>query len=61
MPPHDHTPDHLLRPFRTRNRITATLLLSAIGLTYWYSIRAVKQEDFSDVKPKYPSAPSPSS
>ncbi|KIO12490.1 hypothetical protein M404DRAFT_993474 [Pisolithus tinctorius Marx 270] len=36
-------------PFRVKNAITG-LILGGLGVSVWaYSIRAVKQEDFSDV------------
>ncbi|KAM0749252.1 hypothetical protein T439DRAFT_326983 [Meredithblackwellia eburnea MCA 4105] len=37
------------RPFRTKNAITATLISSFVLGVYFWSIRSVKQDDFSDV------------
>ncbi|GAA6057456.1 hypothetical protein JCM3770_000770 [Rhodotorula araucariae] len=37
------------RPFRTRNFVTGTLIFGFAASVYFYSIRAVAQDDFSDL------------
>ncbi|TWU77131.1 hypothetical protein ED733_008335 [Metarhizium rileyi] len=43
------------RPYLFKNALTGLGLLTVVGGIYWYTLRAVGQDDFDDVK--VPNAP----
>lgn len=50
-PPRAPTPNELVRPFRNKNAILGGALFAFTAAVYAYSMRSVKQEDFSNIAP----------
>ncbi|PHH50365.1 hypothetical protein CFIMG_004000RA [Ceratocystis fimbriata CBS 114723] len=49
------------KPYLIRNAVTGFALTGVVGAVYWYTLHAVGQENFDDVKiPDTPSAPTKS-
>jgi cytochrome c oxidase assembly factor 3 len=45
------------RPYLVKNAVTGLGLLAVVGSIYWYTLNAVGQDNFEDVK--VPDAPKP--
>lgn len=49
------------RPYLFKNTVTGLSLFAVTGCIYWYTLKAVGQDDFEDVKvpdaPRSPAAP----